>query len=364
MIKTITHEEGTLLCRLLVAYRNHICSMPKSLIVRYAGFYRIEMSDRNWQFVTVMASVFDPEFPVHQTYDLKGSTHMRRRKPGESTAKDEDWKASGQLLHLPDTVKRELCAVHEQDAAFLNAHGVMDYSMLLGQHKLECSEASISDPGWLGGGLGIRGAVEAAPTLYYVGIIDFLMWYGVRKRGEHIVRMSSGHSDDASCVDPLSYARRHVEFVRKHMMAEIGDHEPGTRGILHVTIFSAQGLVKADVFNASDPYVCVDLGLQRLRTPVLKNRHDAEWNCTLSFAVDEAHMESKLEISVWDKDIKALQGADDFLGKIDVEMQRIVEKSHIEVREQLREVKQGAIHARIEFQPLTSKNQMSNVTSL
>jgi len=45
-------------------------------------------------YFTIMRSVFDPEIPIHETYDIKGSTFKRKMKEGERVRKDEDWVCS------------------------------------------------------------------------------------------------------------------------------------------------------------------------------------------------------------------------------------------------------------------------------
>merc|ERR1719240_1294429 len=100
-----------------------------------------------------MASVFEPGQPIHLSYDLKGSLHGRKKKEKEKVGKDQDWIEAGRHLELPDNVRREFCAVQEQDAAFLMSYGVMDYSLLVGIHNIE--DGQQTGTGWCADGRGL-----------------------------------------------------------------------------------------------------------------------------------------------------------------------------------------------------------------
>jgi hypothetical protein len=69
-------------------------------------------------------------------YDLKGSQVNRRvLREGEApqphiVMKDQDW--GGRKVRLSPPLGRELSAQVQRDATWLEAHGVMDYSLLLG----------------------------------------------------------------------------------------------------------------------------------------------------------------------------------------------------------------------------------------
>jgi len=344
IIKTISAAEGALLFRLLPAYQHHLGGHSESLIVRYAGLHCVDVPELGRLYFTIMTNVF-PELPMHETYDIKGSTYSRKAAPGQTIRKDEDWVQSGNRLQFSEEARREMCATHERDAVFLCSNGVMDYSLLIGVHRLSTSRAQTPNDG--------PGATLFAydmSAVYFVGIIDFLIAYGLSKQGEHILRSVQGHAQDASAVDPLAYARRQVRFVRDNLVLAPRDGGSlGTHGTLRVTIISGHGLVNADVMNLSDPYVYATLGLQRLRTPTVKNNLDPEWHCVLSLAVDEAHLDSSVELSVWDEDNHVLQGQDDFLGRLDIPMSSVVEKGAFDICGDLQEIAHGKLSARFEF---------------
>jgi len=296
-------------------------------------------------YFTVMSSVFDPAYPIHETYDVKGSTFKRKRKEGEKIGKDEDWVNLNRRLDIPDDVRSELCAAHEQDAALLERCGVMDYSLLIGIHNLDSGKPA-GTAGWIGDlSLGI--VAVGTPVVYFVGMIDFLIWYGLKKEGEHLLRAIQGHGEDASCVDPLTYARRQVRFVRDSVVQPAaGDAVFGTRGALVVTLSCAHNLRKADLNLTSDPYAWVALGLQRHRTLTVNKNCDPQWGCTMAFAVDESHIAGSVEVTVWDEDI----GSADFLGRLSVPLHRVLDEGTVDLKEaDLEGVQQGSVTMRLEF---------------
>ena len=50
---------------------------------------------------------------------------------------------------------------------------------------------------------------------YYIGIIDILQAYNLRKRVEHKLKSFAWHEDDVSCMDPERYAMRLETFVMR-----------------------------------------------------------------------------------------------------------------------------------------------------
>ncbi|CAK0875162.1 unnamed protein product [Prorocentrum cordatum] len=326
-----------------------------------------------------MVSVFDPEYPIHQTFDLKGSLQGRKRKGNEKIGKDVDWMTANELLLVAPKVRAQLSAAHERDVSFLTYFGVMDYSILVGIHdpdphspsvasvgrrssigsyfeppsrKLVASRKSVagSDGSWADGHGGIIPAAGSR-RVYFVGIIDFLIWYGIRKMGETLGRAITGHEMDASCVDPLSYARRQVSFVREHVLPKPADGELwGTVGTLRVTFIEAFDLIGADMLNKSDPYGVVQLGFQRQRTRTIQNDNNPKWHEDLYVAVHEEHLRQNIELSVWDCDDKAVQGDDDFLGKLVILVRSVGQTAHaLEIVEPLQGVSKGRLSVKLEL---------------
>jgi len=52
--------------------------------------------------------------------------------------------------------------------------------------------------------------------IYFVGIIDILTWYGIKKRTAQAAKtVKHGYAAEISTVHPDQYARRLVEFIEK-----------------------------------------------------------------------------------------------------------------------------------------------------
>jgi len=359
VIKTIGSKEYSVLARLMPAYQDHIHRVPRSLIVRFAGLFCMEFSGAKPVFFIVMTSVFDPSCPVQQIYDLKGSSYQRRKKEGDSVGKDEDWIASGQKLKVSAALRRQLCDIHEQDATLLARFRIMDYSVLVGIHVIGDGEdrgQSWRLPATAGLASGIF--AEDGSALYFLGIIDFSIKYGLRKQTETLLNVVRGCSDDASCVASDTYAKRQAHFLRHQLFAQAIEPEAGdigtfgTCGMLLVEILAGHDLVAADWEGSSDPYVRVNLGLHSTRTQTIKCNCNPSWDAKLRLPVNQSHAEAYVELAVWDEDAsRMLRGSDDFLGRLNVRMADVLREPQELHREVLRDAKHGQLSARLSFIP-------------
>jgi len=368
--------------------------VPRSLIVRYAGLHRALIPGHGLQYFSIMVSVFDPCYAVHETFDVKGSTLHRRSKEGESIGKDENWVDAGLRIRLPEDTQRRIREAHELDSAFLASHGVMDYSLLIGIHRYdrvthECDAPASSSSAPATNDLARSCALQALGTrdLYFVGLIDFLIGFGLKKQAEHLFRVAQGHGKEASCVDPITYATRQVRFVQDRVLGEQQslpekrrrckygkdcyrrnpEHKKefrhpndedwhienraaaGTIGVLEVTVESAKGLLNRELTGISDPYVVVGLGLQRVSTPTVKSNLNPEWHTVLRLAVDQAHQGHSIEFTVWDENSPTYQGSDSFMGRLRVQLEDVMAESPKDISAELEDVQGGTLNARMEF---------------
>jgi len=95
---------------MLPGYQGHLQIEQESLIVRYAGFFRLDLDGIGKKYFSIMANIFDPAVAIHSTFDVKGSMFKRKKKEGEKTGKDEDWVSSAQSLSVSEDVCSRLCA--------------------------------------------------------------------------------------------------------------------------------------------------------------------------------------------------------------------------------------------------------------
>jgi len=338
LIKTVSEAEGRLLFRMLPEYQDHIHSSPMSLIVRFAGLYRVEIAKGSWKYFLLMKSVFDPSCEIHAHYDLKGSLYHRKKKAGESCGKDEDWIKAKLLVQVPEQRRRQMLEAHEADVEFLKRHRVMDYSVLVGIHYPDRAKTPAK---------GQHAGVAAAngKEFYFLGLIDFLIHFGLRKQAEHLLRAAQGHGHDTSCVDPADYAARQAQFLRSSIFPQ-RQPDLGTAGLLKVQVISARNLRNADIIGASDPYVTITVGLQSVKTPVIQDNLNPVWNCTLQLPVNHNHFAQDVIFSVWDEDtVRTAQGSDDFLGRLRIPMAQILQRG-AELNQRLEDTSKGELHVK------------------
>ncbi|KAL9183446.1 hypothetical protein ACHAXT_004302 [Thalassiosira profunda] len=220
----------------------------------------------------VMHSVFPPEAAnfVTERFDLKGSTvgrecsmEERESKGANAVLKDLDLKrevveemsicnddSSAQKQYgicIGRRHKAMLMAQLERDVDLLHRCNVLDYSLLVGvadMEKRRTAEANASNKiapkalqnvfQWLdapmpyhgagatevdGGALSaLAGTRKGKRVIYYMGVIDFLQPWGVKKRLERDLKGLAGYDKSAiSCVAPSDYAARFLKFIEAHI---------------------------------------------------------------------------------------------------------------------------------------------------
>lgn len=183
----------------------------------------------------VINNVFDTPLEIHATFDLKGSTQGRQvsdkeRKEHEDKAliqKDLDFKRSQADCALPKPQREVLLAQLQRDCQFLEGFDIMDYSLLLGLHRIK---DGVVPP--LGPGLVVRPGAPIrtiAGHYLFAGIIDVLQTYNIAKKLETTVKSIPFSKQAISCVAPELYAARFFEFM-KTSLSEPPEGVPSRRG--------------------------------------------------------------------------------------------------------------------------------------
>ncbi|KAL7499463.1 hypothetical protein ACHAWT_006998 [Skeletonema menzelii] len=221
----------------------------------------------------VMNSVFPPQASsfITRRFDLKGSTVGREcsaeeieTKGANAVLKDLNLKREVQLeldasasdqrkkkqarygIHIGPRKKAALLAQLERDVTLLQECGVLDYSLLVGvadttlprrggsgtnngapralQHFFRWMDAPLPYYGAGstkvdGGNLAsIRGTLMGKDVIYYMGVIDFLQPWTVKKRLERDLKGLVGYDKTAiSCVSPSDYSTRFLSFINSHV---------------------------------------------------------------------------------------------------------------------------------------------------
>jgi hypothetical protein len=147
VLKTMTKAESHFLNdQLLDAYVGHIARNPKSLLTRFLGSFRLKLHHLQAHvYFVVMGAIFNLRDETKYVFDLKGSSLGRSARPGEKVSKDNDLRAAKKLHDESPSdpgafaielggpaAKAAFLAQASRDADFLQAHNVIDYSLMLG----------------------------------------------------------------------------------------------------------------------------------------------------------------------------------------------------------------------------------------
>ncbi|GKV24257.1 hypothetical protein SLEP1_g33889 [Rubroshorea leprosula] len=310
VIKTLKKSELKVLLKMLPFYHTHVKLHENTLITKFFGLHRITLKGRRKVRFVVMGNMFCTELRIHRRYDLKGSTHGRitpKEKIRENTTlKDCDL---SYRFHMDKLLQESLFKQLSLDSHFLEAQGIIDYSLLLGVHFIApkqlnglveppdaistnentpdgcgvTSEGELlipakglqlvaHEPSFVNTAPGphIRGSTMRARSLgdrevdlllpscerlrvqlgvnmpaqanrklengeadsaevelfevydvvLYLGIIDILQEYNMRKRTEHTCKSMKFDPVTISVVDPQLYAKRFINFLRRTVFPE------------------------------------------------------------------------------------------------------------------------------------------------
>jgi len=205
-----------------------------------AGFYtprQWEMGDKFKNDETAQRCI-----SVHYRGPHRETVYKRSR-----VLKDLDFLQDGERIIVGDKIKRKYCNQLRTDLDFLIAMNVMDYSLLLGIHRLDMKrrhggKQSASKPKRMkagnlftfefGGMCAERIMMETGhhdsdspksssrrKNIYFSGIIDFLQKYNTKKMAEsYYKRLKVTEGKNAiSAVDSETYANRLYEFIAKRI---------------------------------------------------------------------------------------------------------------------------------------------------
>lgn len=160
IMKSINPQERSLLEKKCSSYLRYMGSHPHSLLCRFLGMFKIVTTVATPSYIrgsqrasrirantvittrfVIMNNVFAvPDSIPLEKFDLKGTTEDRFVKPvsGKEVMKDINFQS--RWISLPEPLADCLNRVVQEDCDFLNRHGVMDYSLIVGVHKSENPE--------------------------------------------------------------------------------------------------------------------------------------------------------------------------------------------------------------------------------
>lgn len=267
IIKTIHHSEHKQLRRILKDYYSHVKSNPNTLISQFYGLHRLKVRGgiKKVHFI-VMNNLFPPHRDIHHKYDLKGSTWGRytsfppveqeKSDMSHITLKDLNWLERKEIISFGPKKRKIFLGQLEADVEFLKRINAMDYSLLLGVHDVQkgnsstITNLSVFDPisnnkndliktnprdinreadlpagnfpgrskyifyGHDGGIRGTNEDNEPLRIIYYLGIIDCLTDYSIKKRLETMWRSIGHNRSTISAVPAKEYGDRFFRFIR------------------------------------------------------------------------------------------------------------------------------------------------------
>lgn len=264
IIKTIHHSEHKQLRRILKDYHSHVKENPNTLISQFYGLHRVKMplmnGSKKVHFI-VMNNLFPPHRDIHLKYDIKGSTWGRKteimgKDLSQLTLKDLNWLERKDKIKFGPEKRKLFCQQLESDVKLLKKINVMDYSLLLGVHDVKqgnnsnLEKLSVFDPKsndkseliktnprdidrendlpsnvfpgrskyiFYGHDGGIRATDENNEPLqeiYYLGVIDCLTNYSLKKKLETVWRSLSHSRSTISAIPANEYGDRFLKFIK------------------------------------------------------------------------------------------------------------------------------------------------------
>ncbi|GBO02205.1 Phosphatidylinositol 4-phosphate 5-kinase type-1 alpha [Araneus ventricosus] len=251
LLKICQKKEAAFLENFFPCYFSNVTKHPKTLLPKFFGLYGYREGSTHVHFL-IMNNLVPIFVNLHEKYDLKGSTYSKRKfeKFQKMKPSNENQENLGPLITLKDLdflqrwpdglyLKQKFYSLLmqsvERDCKILQSYEIMDYSLLLGIHvpgdvywsKCEDQDQDSSTDMYKISKLeaararkikNLIGPFEARTSKgcrvhLYLGIIDILQSYTVRKRCEHFFKLVLYSSNTMSVVKPAVYAERFKNFL-------------------------------------------------------------------------------------------------------------------------------------------------------
>ena len=214
LIKTIARHERNTLYKMLPSYLAHLQSYPHSLLVPIYGMHDIDQLT-----IIVMGNVFNSSYVMDAAWDLKGSV-VGRSAPGSFVKKDLDFDRG---FVFGASANAELARQIRIDAQYLKSMNIVDYSLIAGYHVLTVDEAAVHDHRDLPPNahpyfdVGLRSYDPHSGSLknevWFLGIIDILIQFGVFKKAENFVKSLVHDPQGISIIPPDQYCERFSNYL-------------------------------------------------------------------------------------------------------------------------------------------------------
>jgi len=216
LVKSIEKSEKEMFLQMIPDYYKHMVKYQKSTtLMKIIGIYRLK-DTTNKSFIMFDNILLSP-LEFSEKYDLKGSTKDRHASNTEKEKRlpvllDNDLTESQRIFSLGEFKPLLLEQIH-LDTELLMKYNAMDYSLLVGIHKLDENEEPealyVSERGrnvW-------HVTSSNRDEIYFVGIIDCLTVYNTSKKIAHTFKKIKHTKESLSTVPSEMYCERFREFA-------------------------------------------------------------------------------------------------------------------------------------------------------
>ncbi|GLU00763.1 hypothetical protein SLE2022_181080 [Rubroshorea leprosula] len=142
-IKTLRKSEVKVIIGMLPSYYCHLKKFSNTMLNRLYGVHVVKPVGGMKVYFVVGSNIFQSDKLMHKCYDLKGSLQGRSdnklRLREKLILKDPDFDFR---FYLDPLIRDQLLLQIKHDCEFLEAAGIMDYSLLLGLHVKRSHEGS------------------------------------------------------------------------------------------------------------------------------------------------------------------------------------------------------------------------------
>lgn len=245
IIKTVQLHESLNLRKLLYGFYLNFKENPQSYLPKFYGLYRyqsysLELLTKNPTYkvknirLVIMNNLIPSNIEIHEKYDLKGSTKNRSASEKEKlkpspTFKDLNFNTNhpGGFYLKPDTYAT-LIGILKNDCRVLESFQIMDYSLLMGVHfvnrvgkdaeKLKKWKSLSEEEKSIVLKKGIEASSASGEKLVlFVGIIDVLQDYSIKKNIEHNLKAILYEKNTVSVQTSEFYAKRFLKYMTKYV---------------------------------------------------------------------------------------------------------------------------------------------------
>lgn len=154
LLKTVQYQECEFLKTLLAGYTlnvlQNLIEGKFTLLPTIYGLFCYQkseltsmLSDKTNIRIVIMNNILPSDVPIHEKYDLKGSTYNRKASKQELSKSSPTYKDLDFLRKHPDGLVLDekhydnIISSLKRDCLILQSFGIMDYSLLIGIHNLE-----------------------------------------------------------------------------------------------------------------------------------------------------------------------------------------------------------------------------------